>query len=644
MRVLFLSTFLLVFPLPGFPQAPAKRRLPGPVFSMPGTFSIEDPARALPREDPGLARLGEVLVRKGCSPAEKATFHVKLLLFKEASSLDAESARLGCPERLPRLEEAFFVHLAGEGAEVGSLGRRGLFYGLLALAAWIDGSSPKGIRGGWILDWPSLRHRAYMLDMGRLVERKDYYRKVLRFLAFHRFNTFVLHLSDDPTTALRFKSHPEPADPHAWTPEEMGAFVKLAGKWHVSLLPEVELFGHVGAWVRRPEYRALAEPGLLTLSPHRPGTYRLIRDLAREAAGIFPGSLFHAGLDEVAGPSSKEGKAFVRKWGKGAWLAAHVIRVHDILGESSKRMVMWGDMLLRYPDAAGRIPRDTLIYDWHYGTSFLSPGAKRNPRLPPESWVRFRELGFEVAAAPALMNGSHRLWPDQDRLTNTLGSARLAARYGLRGVCVTQWLPQRYLPDSIWLALALSGDACWAGTGFHRERAEKAFFRDFFGLEMGEDDLGALHFLLRRSPLMEDLLRLLWFDRKGADRYLAKGGSRIRRCLKEAEAALGRLQGLSGKVTRHRPEFQEILRVARVIRHLAWREAHGRALLLSASAGALRQECRKRTKAVLEEIRASWAPWRYLDNRNHHDPYAARDDLMACFEKALEALKALPRR
>ncbi len=631
-----LSPAAFLHPLP-------KRWIPGKLFALPGSYAVEPPPRGFPGDDPGLALLRGVIEKKGCRRERGGAFRVELLLFEDFRALEGKLAALGCPERMPARKEAFFLHLGEKGAQAGSLSPRGLYYALLALSGWIQDSPGREIRGGWVLDWPSLERRAYMLDMGRLVERKTYYRKVLKFLSRRRFNTFVLHLTDDPTSALRFGKHPESADPHAWTPEEMKDFVELGRKWHVSLLPEVELFGHAGCWVRRPEYASLAEPGLRTLSPHRPGTYPLVRDLVREAAGIFPCPFFHAGLDEVSGPSSKEGKAFVRKWGKGAWLAAHIVKVHDILEDAGKRMVMWGDMLLRYPKAAGRIPRDTLIYDWHYGTSFLRPGARKKKSLPPESWVRFRELGFSVVAAPALMNGPYRLWPDRDRLLNTLGTARLAARFGLRGVCVTQWLPQRYLPDSSWLALSLAGDACWSGAAFDEARARRAFFKDFFGLEMGEkEDMNAIQFLLDRSPLQEDLERLLWFDKKGIDRFLAKGGYRIRGCLKEAGAALARLEGLFRKVTRHGPEFREILRVARVIRHLAWREAHGKTLLLDPSAGLLREECRKRTAGILGEIRDSWRRWRYLDNRNHHDPYAARDDLMADFEKALEALRDLP--
>ncbi len=644
-------SFLFLLPLvcldpPCLSQAPPvrpapKRWLAGPAFSLSRTYRVETPGSGLPAGDPGWALLEKALAGKGCKRAGGASFGIELSLFPGPASLDAKLRSLGCHERMPARKEAFFLHLGKGGARAGSLSSRGLYYALLALAGWIRESPGREIRGGWVLDWPSLEHRAYMLDMGRLVERKEFYRKVLRFLSRRRFNTFVLHLTDDPASALRFPRHPESADPHAWTPGEMKAFVELAGKWHVTLIPEVELFGHAGCWVRRPAYASLAEPGLPTFSPHRPGTYGLIRDLVGAAARIFPSPFFHAGLDEVSGPSSGEGKAFARKWGKGAWLAAHIVRVHDLLADADKRMIMWGDMLLRYPRGAGRIPRDTLIYDWHYGTSFLRPGARKRKSLPPESWVWFREMGFSVVAAPALMNGPYRLWPDRDRLSNTLGTARLAARYGLRGVCVTQWLPQRYLPDSSWFALALAGDACWSGTAFDESRARRAFFRDFFGLEMEKKDLEAIRFLLDRSPLQEDLERLLWFERKGVDRFLARGGYRIRGCLKEAESALARLEGLSKKASRHEPEFGEILRVARVIRHLAWREARGKAILLDPAAEALRKECRKRTAEILREIRDSWRRWRYLDNRNHHDPYAARDDLLADFEKAMVALAGL---
>ena len=79
-----------------------------------------------------------------------------------------------------------------------------------------------------------------------------------------------------------------------------------------------------------------------------------------------------------------------------------------------------------------------------------------------------------------------------------------------------------------------------------------------------------------------DLSRLLWdVDQPPHDPtdypqlYLDQGGHRIVECLGPSTAALAHFKRRSSEVTRNRASYDELLLVARVIHHLAWREHHG---------------------------------------------------------------------
>jgi hexosaminidase len=627
------------FAQPVFTPNPKQTIFEKNTISMPTTFRFVLKDSRLRGGDPGLEQVRAAFAAKGCHEKKGAMFTVRVGLLSSARDC-REVLELAAPRySLPDHKEACFVTWQKCGVVIGGHSPRALYYGLLTLAQWIESSPMDAVRQGWILDWPSLDHRALMIDLARLMEKKDYYRKMLVFLSEYKYNVLVLHLTDDPTIALRFDSHPEPADPHAWTVDEMKDFVDLAELYHIDLLPEIELFGHARGWTSHPKYEHLGEPGVPTLSPHQEGTWELIEDLVVESTDIFPYELFHAGLDEVQGPTSKEGKAFVKKHGKGRWLTDHIRRVHEIVSNNDKRLVMWGDMMLHYPEAAYAIPRDAIIYDWHYQHNF---DERTHPKLPPDSWIKFREMGFDVVAAPAFMCGYYRLWPDYQCFMNVTKTTRMASEYGLMGTAITVWLPTRYLPDSIWYAFAVGGDAAWSGTGFDRAGADAAFFWRYYGLELTEKDRQYLDFLLQYTPMREDLLRLLWFDEGRTKRFLEQGGYRIKDCYEHATMALDHFTQRAAGVERHRKEYEDFLRVARVIQHLAWRERHGREILTDPYADRLRSQCRTHTQRILRNIKASYSAHRHADlSRIENNSYGSTHIILRDFEKALVALDEL---
>ncbi|MBE7557905.1 family 20 glycosylhydrolase [bacterium] len=628
MHTRFLLVFLLVFAtLAAYAQpllSPApKRFVAGESFSLPSSYRLSTSGLSNMRDDPGLVKLQEMLQGRGCRESKDAEFVVELGLISKSKTCQQALAGIASTDHLPDHPEAFFVRLSPSGALVGGRSPRAVYYGLLSLAQWLDASAGS-TTGGWLLDWPSLDHRAYMIDSARLMEQKDYYRKMLRILSESRYNVMLWHLTDYPAVTLRFDKHPEPADPNAWTPAEVRELHQLARRFHIDLMPEVELFGHAGGFTRHPRYKQLGEGrGGGSFNPLHPETYRLTGDLVQETAGLFPFALFHAGLDEVNPPTSAEGEAFVKEHGMNRWLTDHIQKIHAQITTEKRRMVMWGDMLLKRPGTAFAMPRDIIIYDWHYYCFEDSPRAVRDySGQPPETWSYFRQMGFDVVAAPALSCGSYRLWPDYRRINNCVNSATLAAEYGLLGLGVTVWAPARYLPDSIWYSTRLAGDAAWAGRQFARAAADAAFFRDFYGLDLNPQDRRHLDFMLHNTPTQGDLNTLLWVDEDSRKRFLESRSVLLSDRLREAEAAADHFETRLADVKRHRAEYRDFVLVARVLEHLAWRAEHGRRILTDPAAGALREQCRRRNQQLLDALVASWKLSRHGDpsTGQYHDP------------------------
>ncbi|MFQ6097240.1 MAG: family 20 glycosylhydrolase, partial [Armatimonadota bacterium] len=485
----------------------------------------------------------------------------------------------------------------------------------------VDGIELPGVM---VRDWPALRRRGLMLDPARLKERNEYYAAVVDFIGAYKANALFLHLTDDTGIALQFPSHPSLATPHAFGPDDIASLVARGRRLGLDVVPEIESLGHAGAITRNPKYRALSEAGSNCLNPCLPETARLLDDLYADCAGVFPAQLLHCGMDEVGalgrseecrrayGQDPDRDDASIQDWA----YARHVIAVHDLLAKRGKRMVMWGDMILRHREVARRIPKDILIDDWHYGTTVSAASAEF-----------FIASGFEVIGSPALMCGNYRLMPSAANLRNVDEFTRVAQRHGLSGLNVTVWVPQRYLADAAWLSIARSCAVMWEGVadaegGFDERRFLRAYVRRRFGLTPDDEIIAALRTLQELVPTHQQFLVLLPPDADGLRRLLESAElpaatEGLARPLHDDTAGIVRtLETRRDEVRRNVEEFESLVLVARIERHLGAMldlAVNETPVPLDADGRATLQRRLDENDSLLEALNASWDRWRYPD-------------------------------
>ena len=144
-----------------------------------------------------------------------------------------------------------------------------------------------------------------MIDMVRLTERLEYYQRLIDQCAGWGLNTILLHFTDDQGCAMKFESHPKLASRYALSKKQMAELVARADRRGVTLIPEIESFGHTSYITERAGYRHLADGpggrfGFTAICPLHRETLALFGDLYREAAEVFATSPYiHIGCDEV---------------------------------------------------------------------------------------------------------------------------------------------------------------------------------------------------------------------------------------------------------------------------------------------------------------------------------------------------------
>ncbi|MFG3658253.1 glycoside hydrolase family 20 protein [Streptomyces sp. NPDC047706] len=179
-------------------------------------------------------------------------------------------------------------------------GEAGVFYGTRTLKQTVSdgGTAPEGV----VRDEPAKERRGLMVDIARKHFTADWIEDRVRELGDLKFNELGLHFSDDQGFRIESDSHPEVVSQQHLTKAEVRRIVQLAESRHISIVPEIDSPGHLGAVIAaHPDLQlrnaqGVAATGAVDIS--NPGAGKLVDELFEEYAGLFPGTRWHLGGDE----------------------------------------------------------------------------------------------------------------------------------------------------------------------------------------------------------------------------------------------------------------------------------------------------------------------------------------------------------
>jgi len=209
---------------------------------------------------------------------------------------------------------------------------RGLFYGvqtLRQLGEWKI-KSPAGVGSGernvWeipsvrIVDKPRYQWRGMLLDCCRHFMTKDFVKRYIDLLAFHKMNVLHWHLTEDQGWRIEIKKYPKLTEIAAWrgsgedrhggyyTQEDVREIVAYAASRHITVVPEIEMPGHsLAALAAYPELSCTGGPfnvgtqwGVFedVYCAGNDRTFEFLQDVLSEVIELFPSPFIHVGGDE----------------------------------------------------------------------------------------------------------------------------------------------------------------------------------------------------------------------------------------------------------------------------------------------------------------------------------------------------------
>jgi hypothetical protein len=384
----------------------------------------------------------------------------------------------------------------------------GIFYGAQTVKQLMRGSGKDTVLlAPTLRDWPAMAHRGISDDWSRgPLPNMEFLKREIRTLAAYKCNILSPYFEH----TFAYASSPVAAFPGgAMTPDEAREMVEYAAKYHITIIPEQESFGHLHNVLKFEQFSPLGETTHgSVLAPGDAGSLPLIAGWFAELAEVFPGPWAHVGADETFELGFGKTREAVEQRGLGAVYIDFLKQIHDTLKPNHKQLLFWGDIALKAPELVGRLPRDMIAVPWIYDA---------RPDFTP-AILPFTKAGLETWVAPGV-NNWNRLYPNNNEaLGNIRGFVRDGQKLGSTGELNTVWNDDgEGIFDENWFGVLFGAAAGWQAG----ESSEDAF-TDSYGLAFHRDETGkisqaqrelmAAHAVLTKAGLGDANDSYFWID------------------------------------------------------------------------------------------------------------------------------------
>jgi hexosaminidase len=403
----------------------------------------------------------------------------------------------------PAMHDEGYVLIAKPGsATVIGETAAGVFYGVQTLKQLITGDGPQAVLAtGTIRDWPAMQYRGIDDDLSRgPFPTLSFMEEQLRTFAAYKINIYSPYLEDnivydaDPSTAQQGGSLTRP---------QAQQLAQYAAKYHITIVPEQESFGHLHQILKYEKYSALAEtPHGQVLAPGQAGTQPLILSWFTQLAQDFPSPFLHIGADETFGLGAGQTKAAVQAQGLGPVYASFLTQIHTTLAPLHKKLLFWGDIATSDSAAIPGIPKDMIAVPWIY----WHLNSYDSNILP------FKNAGIETWVAPGDSNWSVMYPLGANAIDNISGFVAAGQRLGSTGALTTVWNDDgEGLFNQDWYGVLFGAAASWQSG-----KSSGAPYQDDFGQLFYNDNSGKImqaeQALIHATNLFDVSDSVFWVD------------------------------------------------------------------------------------------------------------------------------------
>jgi hexosaminidase len=433
-------------------------------------------------EQPGSCAFGAELSISG--PPELTAIAVRELVdlgpCRQAGAGDDARLQLDIDPSLP--DQGYTLSVTPEGVRIRGGSPAGVFYAVQTLKQLLPAEASRRAwptrEAGWsvpccrIEDAPAHGWRGCLLDVARHFMPKDFLLKLIDLLAFHKFNVFQLHLTDNDGWRFESKRYPRLTQVGSWRPEskwywektgdgrphggfytqdDLREIVAYAERKFVTILPEIEMpahtfaaiasYPHLGNDPDLPPQESIPMDRFDVLNVED-STVEFFQDILAEVLEVFPSTFIHVGGDECPKePWRTSQRAQEKKRALGLAdedeLQSWFIRQMDQwLTKQGRRLVGWDEILegglapgatvMSWRGESGGVtaaraghdvvmaPTDPTYFDYYQSESEHEP-LEIGGHNPLESVYAYEPVPAELAGQPEasqVLGAQFQLWTE----------------------------------------------------------------------------------------------------------------------------------------------------------------------------------------------------------------------------------------
>ena len=290
------------------------------------------------------------------------------------------------------LKEEYFLKILENQIIIEASSPNGIMHGIQSLRQIVPineniSSKKISINCLEIHDFPRFKWRGLLLDCCRHFMQKDFVKRYIDLLAFHKMNILHWHLTEDQGWRIEIEKYPKLTEIGAWrenkdgekyggfyTKKDIREIVLYAENRGIEIIPEIELPGHsVAAIASYPHLSCTGDSIKVETDwgvfkdiycAGNDSVFTFLEDVLEEVIELFPSKYIHIGGDEAPKyhweNCSKCQKRIINNNLKGEHeLQSYFIkRISDFLKTKNKVLIGWDEII------EGGIPENAIIQSW----------------------------------------------------------------------------------------------------------------------------------------------------------------------------------------------------------------------------------------------------------------------------------------
>lgn len=375
---------------------------------------------------------------------EKKTFEKKAV-FYNADAMDGRV--LNVLKKLPYAQDGAAIEICikghdGDGYELWiepqkiriiSDGPAGAFYAVQTLRQIFKHDSIPCL---YIKDAPDFAHRGFYHDVTRgKVPTLESVKALIDDMAYYKLNSLQLYVEH----TCQLKEYSDLIESTGYlSDDEIRQLDAYCKENFIEFIPSLSTFGHLYELLQQDKYKHLrvlkdyeempnfwlARMIHHTVDPRDPESLELIKSLIDQYIPLFSSEYFNICCDEtfdlntLSENPEEVGKLYVEFVKK---IIAHV-------KSRGKKVMMWGDILLKHPETIEELPEDTYYLNWFYR---LDP--------PEENIIRMAQSGRPQIVCPGTTTWNRFCENVDVEENNICLMAEYGYKHGAVGVLNTNW-------------------------------------------------------------------------------------------------------------------------------------------------------------------------------------------------------------